>query len=291
VKILLFGRDGQLGTALSKHLQGRHGFKAYGKTDADLRNMASLRQTILQEKPRVIFNAAAYTAVDQAESDIAAANLINGEAPGVMAAAARAVGALLVHYSTDYVFDGRASTPYTEDAPTHPLGVYGKTKLAGEQAIRDAGGAHLIIRTAWLYSSVGKNFLRSILRLAQERDELQIVNDQTGSPTYAAAVAAASLQMLPQIVDKGPDERKVGTFHMTCQGAVTWYSFANKIIELSMKSQVKVKPITTTEYPTPARRPAYSVLDNGKLARVFGITLPHWEQALKQCMMDHESAK
>ncbi len=291
VKILLFGRDGQLGTALSKHLQGRDGFKAYGKAGLDLCNLAFLRQTILQEKPQVILNAAAYTAVDQAESDQDAANLINSEAPGVMAAAARTVGALLVHYSTDYVFDGRACIPYTEDAPAHPSGVYGKTKLAGERAIRAAGAAHLIIRTAWLYSSVGKNFLRSILRLAQERDELRVVNDQTGSPTYAAAVAEASLQMLPQVIAKGIDESKIGTFHMTCQGATTWYSFTHKIMQLADKPQVRVTPITSAEYPTPARRPAYSVLDNSKLARVFGITLPHWEQALKQCMMEHESAK
>jgi dTDP-4-dehydrorhamnose reductase len=291
VDILLFGRDGQLGTALSERLQAIDGFKAYGKGDLDLRNLTLLRQTILQKKPRIILNAAAYTAVDQAESDQEAANIINGEAPGVMAMAAQAIDALLVHYSTDYVFDGNASVPYGEDAPTCPLGIYGKTKLAGEHSIRAAGGAHLIIRTAWLYSFVGKNFLRTILRRAAERDELRVVNDQTGSPTYAATVAEASLKMVSQVINKSVDDTNTGTFHMTCQGAATWYSFSQKIMQLANKSQVKVTPITTAEYPTPARRPAYSVLDNSKLARVFGITLPHWEQALKQCMMEHESAK
>ncbi len=290
MSILLFGRDGQLGSALCRRLKDRKGLKAYDQTDFDLCDRARLRQTILREKPRVIFNAAAYTAVDQAESEEATARMINSEVPAVMAEAAREVSALLIHYSTDYVFDGTADVPYVEEAPAHPLNLYGKTKLAGEEAIRAAGCAHLIIRTAWLYSFVGKNFLRTMLRLMQERDELGVVNDQTGSPTYAGAVAAACVQMLAQAMDKDGDDGKTGTFHMTCQGATTWYNFAFKISQLTDKSKVKLYPITTAEYPTAARRPAYSVLDNTKLARVYSIALPHWEQALRQCIEEHDCA-
>lgn len=281
--ILLFGRDGQLGTALSACLSPLGKLHAYDRAELDLTDLKQLEHTIAEARPRIIVNAAAYTAVDQAESEVEPARALNAVAPGVMAEAARKVGALLVHYSTDYVFDGNADTPYKEEHAPNPQNIYGKTKLEGERAIADADGTHLIIRTAWLYSWHGKNFLKTILRLAQERGALKVVDDQTGGPTYAPLVAQATVKMLVNFL-AAPDSGKTGLFHMTCQGEATWYSFSKKIIELYNKIKVKLDPISTADYPTPARRPMYSVLDNTKLARVYGIRLPHWEDALTQCM-------
>ncbi|MDA8364444.1 MAG: dTDP-4-dehydrorhamnose reductase [Gammaproteobacteria bacterium] len=285
MKIVLFGRDGQLGLSLNALLGGME-LSAYGRREVDLADGARLRDTLMRQQPRVIINAAAYTAVDQAESDAGAAARINGEAPRIMAQAARELGALLVHYSTDYVFDGKALEPYTEDSPTEPLGVYGRTKLEGEQAVRDAGCAYLVIRTAWLYSGHGRNFLKTMLRLASERNELRVVDDQIGSPTYAGAVAEGSMRVLAAMADgEGFRAGHSGVYHMTCAGAVSWCGFARRIIELSgLGARVHVTPIGTAEYPTPARRPAYSVLSCDKLERVFGIRLPHWEVALGQCL-------
>jgi len=288
MKILLFGRDGQLGSSLGAVLGASGEVCAFDQKELDLSDLARLRATLFEYKPKVIVNAAAYTAVDQAESDPAAAARINAEAPAVMAAAARELGALLVHYSTDYVFDGASHRPYTEDAPTHPLGVYGETKLAGEQAVRGACAAHLVIRTAWLYSNYGRNFLKTMLRLANERDELRVVNDQIGTPTYARLVAEASAHMLGAMIDgDGFRTERCGLYHMTCQGSTTWHGFAQRIIDLSgCAARVRVTPISTAQYPTPARRPAYSVLSCDKLGRVFGIQLPQWEAATKQCLAD-----
>lgn len=290
VNILLFGRNGQLGTFLAPRLAPLGHVTVLGHADVDLADSGRVAQAIADFAPRVIVNAAAYTAVDQAEADADAARAVNAAGPAAMARAAAQMGALLVHYSTDYVFDGSAVSPYLEEAPTAPLGVYGRTKLEGEQAIRAAGCDHLIIRTAWLYSHTGKNFLRTMLRLASERDELRVVDDQTGSPTYVGNVADASVVMIRKVLESPAIPGRLGTFHVTNQGATTWCGFARRIVALAGRA-VRVTPIRTIDYPTPARRPAYSVLDNTRLAQAFGITLPHWEEGLRQCMMEHGPAK
>lgn len=286
--ILLFGANGQLGSKLKSLLSSRGVVRALTESDLDLRDLRKLRALVLQEKPDLIVNAAAYTAVDAAETDADNAYLVNREAPRVMAQAAVECSALFVHYSTDYVFDGTARAPYTEDSPTQPLGVYGASKLAGEQAVATSGGAVLILRTAWLYSNRGRNFLNTMLRLAAERDELRVVNDQFGCPTYADVVAEASLQVLDGLFDNRTFRReRCGLYHLSCGGETTWWNFAQRIIELSdLGERVRVLPIGTADYPTAARRPAYSVLSNSKLERVFGIQLPDWEQGLKRCLAE-----
>jgi len=292
-KILLFGANGQLGSKLKSLLSTRGTVRAVGHAELDLRDLTMLRAFILETNPALIVNAAAYTAVDAAESDAENAQLVNAQAPRVMAEAARDCNALFVHYSTDYVFDGTAHTPYTEESPVSPLGVYGTSKLAGEQAVAASGAAHLILRTAWLYSNRGKNFLNTMLRLAAERDELRVVNDQAGCPTYADLVAAASLQMLDGLYVNGQLRAdRCGLYHVASQGETTWWGFARRIIELAgFGERVRVLPITTADYPTPAKRPAYSVLSTDKLERVFGIRLPHWEDGLKRCLAERDTPK
>jgi len=289
--ILLFGANGQLGTQLSTLLASKGKVRAVGHADLDLRDLAALRALIYEANPSLIINAAAYTAVDAAESDAATAQLVNAEAPRVMAELARERDALLVHYSTDYVFDGTARASYTEDSPVNPLGVYGATKLAGEQAVAASGAAHLILRTAWLYSNRGKNFLNTMLRLAAERDELRVVSDQTGCPTYANLVADTSIQMLDgMFVDASLRTERCGLYHVACQGETTWWGFAQRIIELAgLGERVRVLPISTADYPTPAQRPAYSVLSTAKLERVFGVRLPDWEDGLKRCLTERDA--
>lgn len=291
--ILLFGANGQLGSKLKSLLAARGTVRAIAHSDLDLCDLARLRALILETNPTLIVNAAAYTAVDAAESDAENAQLVNAEAPRVMAEAARERNAFFVHYSTDYVFDGSAPTPYTEASPVSPLGVYGASKLAGEQAVADSGAAHLILRTAWLYSNRGKNFFNTMLRLATERDELRVVNDQAGCPTYADLVAAASLQMLDGLYVSGQlRTERCGLYHVACQGETTWWGFAQRIIELAgFGERVRVLPISTADYPTPAKRPAYSVLSTDKLERVFGIRLPHWEDGLKRCLAERDTPK
>lgn len=286
MNILLFGANGQLGTKLKNLLDARGRVRAVDQVDLDLRDADLLRALIRETDPALIVNAAAYTAVDQAESDAENARLVNSEAPRIMAEAARERQALLVHYSTDYVFDGTAGEPYTELSTTRPLGVYGATKLAGEQAVAASGANSLTLRTAWLYSNHGKNFLNTMLRLAGERDVLRVVDDQTGSPTYSDLVAQATLDMLDGMYAHGGVRReRCGLYHVSCNGQTTWCGFARRIIELSGQGgRVRVTPITTADYPTPARRPAYSVLSNAKLAQVFGIRLPGWQAGLQQCL-------
>lgn len=286
--ILLFGANGQLGAKLKDLLSSRGNVRALTESDLDLRDLQKLRSLVLQAKPDLIVNAAAYTAVDAAETDADNAHLVNCAAPRVMAEAAAECNALLVHYSTDYVFDGMARTPYTEASPTQPLGVYGASKLAGEQAVIASGTAALILRTAWLYSNRGRNFLNTMLRLAAERDELRVVNDQFGCPTYADIVAEASLQMLDSIFVQGvPRPERCGLYHISCGGETTWWRFAQRIMELSgFGERIHVIPIGTADYPTAVRRPAYSVLSNAKLERVFGIRLPDWEQGLRRCLVE-----
>ena len=288
MKVLLFGSHGQLGTYLAPVLGTLGEITAYDRQECDLMDLAAVRRVILQERPDIIVNASGYTAVDQAEVDDVVAQRVNAEAPAAMAETAREFGALLVHYSTDYVFDGTARVPYAEEAEPAPVGIYGKTKLAGEQAIAASGVHHLILRTAWLYSNHGKNFFKTMLKLADERSELRVVHDQTGNPTYAKLVAESTALMLAQMFDHGRlVADRCGLYHMACQGSTTWYEFAKNIMQSAGKADgVRVIPITTPDYPTPARRPAYSSLSTKKLARVFDLRLPAWQTGLEQCFAE-----
>jgi len=283
--ILLLGAAGQLGSYLRESLSPLGAVTALDRTDLDLTDLDALAARIRQLRPRAIINAAAYTAVDKAESEPVLAHVLNAAAPAAMATAAKACGALLVHFSTDYVFDGSARAPYDEQAPTAPLGVYGRTKLAGEEAVRTSGCDHLILRTAWLYSNHGHNFLKTMLRLSSERTELRVVADQFGCPTYARPVAEATAAMLQQLFSAPSADGRRGTFHLVCGGQTSWHGFAEKIMALAGRS-VRVTPITTAEYPTPARRPQWSVLSGEKLAQHYGLRLPPWEEALRQCLAD-----
>jgi dTDP-4-dehydrorhamnose reductase len=267
----------------------------------DLTQPEEIRRAIRTFRPAFIVNAAAYTAVDKAESEESVARAINAEAPAVMAEEAKRSGASLIHYSTDYVFDGTKTTPYDEDDPPNPQNVYGKTKLEGERAIQASGAAHLIFRTAWVYATEGKNFLLTILRLATQREELKIVCDQTGAPTLNREIAKATAKILEQMCDTegGPFSLAdlSGIYHLTAGGETTWYEFTNAILEEAAKVSSpcpwfttatnhlpllvrRVIPIPASEYPTPARRPAYSVLSNARLNRTFSLQLPDWRKQL-----------
>jgi len=298
--ILLFGKNGQVGSELAAVLPQFGEVIALSREEVDLASREDLRRTIQQVRPQLIVNAAAYTAVDQAEKDEAAALAVNSEAPAVMAEEAARMGASLIHYSTDYVFDGTKTTPYVENDIPNPLNVYGKTKFSGEEAVRRSGASHLIFRLSWVYATEGRNFLLTILRLATQRDELRIVRDQFGAPTLNVQIAMATAEILRQL--KRPDgsfrfSGASGTYHMTAAGLTTWYEFSKAILEETSASQSRlpwltralgglplrtsrVIPVTTGEYPTPAHRPAYSVLSNSLLKKTFGIELPDWRVQL-----------
>ena len=288
-KILLIGPNGQVGWELLRCLQPLGHVIAAGRNcqiNLDLTQVDSIRQVIREIQPDLIINAAAYTAVDKAETEAQLAYQINSTAPGILAEESlRLKNTILIHYSTDYVFNGQHSQPYTELDPVNPLGVYGASKLAGEQAIQAVGGYYFILRTAWVYGLRGKNFLLTIQRLAQEREELTIVNDQIGAPTWSRLIAEAttclSAQLLAPFIQNR--EKFIGIYHLTCGGQTSWYEFAKIIIEHTKKPP-RLSPITTAQYPTPARRPAYSVLSNEKLATTFGIVLPAWDNAVKICL-------
>lgn len=284
-KILLIGANGQLAWELLSCLQtlgdvvvaSRNSINYIDLADAD-----SIRAIIGKLQPNIIVNAAAYTAVDQAEQEPELAAAINGTAPGILAEEAKRIQALLIHYSTDYVFNGNNTTAYTETDPVDPLGVYGSTKLAGEQAIEAVAGKYLIFRTAWVYGLHGNNFLLTMQRLAKERDELKIVADQIGAPTWSRLIAEATAQIIAQIESPLYEiETKSGIYHLTCGGTTNWYEFAKAILA---SSNTNLLPINTADYPTPAKRPAYSVLSNQKLINTFGIRLPDWNQALSVCL-------
>jgi dTDP-4-dehydrorhamnose reductase len=231
-------------------------------------------------KPAVILNAAAYTAVDQAESDAGLCNAINAEGPALLADEARGLNCLLVHYSTDYAYDGHKRFPYIESDAVAPLGAYGRSKLEGDRAIQASGAQHLIFRTAWVYGVRGKNFLLTMLRLAKEKRELRIVSDQIGAPAWSRMIAEATAHAIARAV---ADPMKYsGIYHLTAAGETSWYGFAEAIFEqFALERRPAVVPITTAEYPTPAKRPAYSVLSNEKFARVFGLRLPDWRDQLQ----------
>ena len=295
MKFLLFGANGQVGHELRRSLAAlgevivttRSGQCEDGMRCevADFDMPDALPALIARIAPDVVVNAAAYTAVDRAESDRDAAFRANAEAPQRIAEACAARAALLVHYSTDYVFDGTGMRPYREDDATSPLGVYGESKLAGEDAIRASGARHMIFRTAWVYASHGKNFMRTMLRLAAERDELRVVADQIGTPTSAALIADVTASLLAR-----PSERS-GVWHLTAAGETTWHGFAKAIVAAAHTRGLiarvpRVLPISTAEYPTPAKRPAYSVLDTSRLRQEFDVCLPQWQQALAMIVDD-----
>jgi len=293
-KILLIGTSGQVGWELQRCVQTLGDVVAVDKINStqsyiDLANPDSIRQVIRDIKPAIILNAAAYTAVDKAEEDAELAHAINATAVGILAEESLRLKSLLIHYSTDYVFNGKQTEPYTETDKVSPLGVYGTTKLAGEQAIEAVGGQYFILRTAWVYGLRGKNFLLTMQRLAKERNELKVVADQFGAPTWSRMIAQATTHLLTQLESplyQLDIEALSGIYHLTCAGKTSWYDFAKAIIAQSDK-QVRVLPLTTAEYPTPTERPAYSVLSNAKLAKTFGITLPAWDRALNLCCMEN----
>jgi dTDP-4-dehydrorhamnose reductase len=275
-RFLILGAHGQLGSELQIAFHNAGFVIAYDHTACDLSNPSGIRAAIKNSRPDVILNAAAYTAVDRAESEPELAMRINGEAPGILAEEAKKINAVLIHYSTDYVFDGSKSEPWVEDDPVRPLNVYGETKLAGERNIQQVGGRFLIFRTSWVFSLHGNNFLRTMLRLGQERDELKIVKDQKGAPTSALALATATRRILNMT------RETAGIYHMTCTGETTWCNFAQSIFAKAkgVKPWSSVIGIPTSAYPTAAVRPENSVLSNQKLKTDFSTELPSWETAL-----------
>ena len=293
MRILLTGKNGQLGWELQRTLSTLGEIIALGQADLDLANPDAIRKICRDVKPHLIVNPAAYTAVDKAEIESALAGAVNGIAPGIMAQEAQRLGAALIHYSTDYVFDGRKNSPYTEHDTPNPQNVYGSSKLAGERAIQAVDVPHLILRTAWVYGRRGKNFLLTMQRLAREKPLLKIVDDQIGAPTWCRLLAEATAQIVAQaITGSGRDvagyiRQHSGVYHMTCAGQTSWHGFANEILGREANMIAQIQPIPSIEYPTPATRPAYSVLDNVQLAQAFGIALPDWITALEMVLMDN----
>jgi dTDP-4-dehydrorhamnose reductase len=305
LRILLTGKNGQVGSALQHLLPALGEVIAIDRSELDLLEFETLRRFVRDTHPQVIVNAAAYTAVDAAETDQTNAQAINAEVPAILAEEAKRIEAVLVHYSTDYVFDGSKTSPYKESDSPNPLNVYGKTKLAGEEAIRWSGLPHLIFRTSWVYSTRGRNFLLTILRLATEREELKIVCDQIGAPSCADDIAAATSRILTEIYRKGEGKGFIssisGTYHMTAAGETSWYNFAKAILEKapSVSPDVpwfvaatqgrslitkRILPISSEEFRSPTRRPIYSILSNSRLSQTFNVVLPDWTMQLQSCL-------
>jgi len=280
-KILVFGRVGQVGWEL------RHKLACFGPVtsveypEVDFSRPDTIRAAVREAVPTVIINAAAYTAVDKAETAPEPAWAINATGPGLIAEEAKRLNALMIHYSTDYVYDGGKEGPWVETDSTGPLNVYGQTKLAGDQAIAASGCDHIILRTSWVYGARGANFLLTMLRLARERAELRIVDDQTGSPTTSECIAQATAQILAQVLAPGSGgiAGRSGVYHLTSAGQTTWFGFAQQFLS-SLPDCPKLTPITTSEYPVPAKRPVNSVLNCQKIADTFGVQMPDWKDAL-----------
>ncbi len=295
MRILLTGKTGQVGHQLERSLQGLGEVIALDSKQMNLTDLDSVRTVIRELKPHLIVNPAAYTAVDQAEKEAGLAQRVNGDAPGVMAEEARALGAAMIHYSTDYVFDGAKAGAYVETDATNPQNVYGKSKLAGEQAIAAAGIPHLILRTSWVYGLRGKNFLLTVKRLAAERDELRIVADQIGAPTWSRTIADTTAHIVARLQPHAAShsaqglahaqwEAQSGVYHLTAQGSTSWHGFTEAIVaHPSTPKKPVVKPIATEDYPLPARRPKNSVLSCAKLIGAF-CDLPQWDKALQLCL-------
>ena len=287
LKILISGKTGQVAVELQKHLAGLGELIVLGRDVLDLSQPDQIRAQMRAHKPDLLIIAAAHTAVDQAENEPELAFAINAIAPGVFAEEAAALGIPLIHYSTDYVFDGRKPAPYTEDDATNPLGVYGKSKLAGELAIAASGAQHLILRTSWVYSTHGKNFLLTMQRLLQERSELRVVADQIGAPTWAGTIAQSTRALIERW--QSGDAAAWGTYHLTASGETSWFGFTQAIaghLTAQGKACATLEPIPASAYPTPAARPQNSRLDCSKLAREWGVTQPDWEAALSACLAE-----
>ncbi len=287
LKILISGKTGQVAVELQKHLAGLGELIVLGRDVLDLSQPDQIRAQVRAHKPDLLIIAAAHTAVDQAENEPELAFAINAIAPGVFAEEAAALGIPLIHYSTDYVFDGRKPAPYTEDDATNPLGVYGKSKLAGELAIAASGAQHLILRTSWVYSTHGKNFLLTMQRLLQERSELRVVADQIGAPTWAGTIAQSTRALIERW--QSGDAAAWGTYHLTASGETSWFGFTQAIaghLTAQGKACATLEPIPASAYPTPAARPQNSRLDCSKLAREWGVTQPDWEAALSACLAE-----
>jgi dTDP-4-dehydrorhamnose reductase len=292
MRILLTGKSGQVGGELQRILATIGETAATNRNELDLSKPDQIRNTVRHFRPELIVNAGAYTAVDKAESESEIARAVNGIAPGILAEEARTVGAVLVHYSTDYVYSGEASArPYLETDSTDPASVYGKTKLEGDLAIEESGVPYLIFRTSWIYGREGKNFLRTILRLAGEQEELRIVDDQIGTPTWCRSIAESTGEIVGQLLKRGSSSfpetvaEVSGIYHMTCGGRTSWHGFARSILDLADPTpQPQLVGIPTRDYSTPACRPAYSVLSNAKLKATFDIVLPDWEETLRYCL-------
>jgi dTDP-4-dehydrorhamnose reductase len=288
--ILVTGVNGQVGFELLRTLQGLGRVVACDRSMVDLSDLERVRDVVRELKPAVIVNPAAYTAVDNAESDIEAARRLNADVPRVFAEEMARSGGTLIHYSTDYVFDGTKPDPYTEDDATNPVNVYGVTKLEGELAIAATGCAHLILRTSWVYGRRGRNFLLTMLKLGAERPELRIVADQIGAPTWATTIAATTAHNVAQgAVSTQADwwASRSGVYHLTSSGETSWCGFAEAIFEIAMgKRAPTVVPIASSDYPTPAKRPGNSRLALDKLTAAFGLYMPGWRDALRQCLTE-----
>ena len=295
MNILLLGCNGQVGWELQRALAPLGtltacDFDSTGELKADFSRPESLAPLVQRLRPQVIVNAAAHTAVDKAESEPDLARALNATAPGVLAREAAALGALIVHYSTDYVFDGSGTAPRTEDAPTGPLSVYGRTKLEGEELVRQSGARHLILRTSWVYAARGGNFAKTMLRLAAERESLNVISDQIGAPTGAELLADVTAHAI-RALERGPTLQ--GTYHCVAGGETSWFDYARFVIEWAREHGHPIKvapdairPIPTSAYPTPAQRPLNSRLDTSRLRQAFGLELPGWERAVERMLRE-----
>lgn len=285
MKILINGQNGQVSRELQRRLGDVSELIVLGRNQLDLAQPEHIRQQVQKIRPDLIINAAAHTAVDQAESEPELAFAINSTGPGILAEEALALGIPLIHYSTDYVFDGSKTEPYNEDDVPNPLGVYGKSKLAGEQAITAVQGQHLILRTSWVYSTHGRNFLLTMQRLLQEKPELRIVADQIGAPTWAGTIASSTVALIERW--QAGQAGAWGTYHLTAQGETSWFGFAQAIGD-ALREQGKpcanLLPIPSSDYPTPAARPLNSRLDCRRLQREWGVSQPDWQSALRECL-------
>lgn len=297
-RILVTGKNGQLGWELQKALRPLGDVIALSREQLDLTDLDDVRRKVREAKPDIVVNAAAYTAVDQAEEHPEAARLINAVAPAVLAEEANKIQALLIHYSTDYVFDGTKALPYLESDPANPLNVYGMTKLEGEKAIAAIGGSYLIFRTSWLYALRGKNFALTMLRLARERDEVRVVDDQIGVPNWSRVIAEATAQATAEAsrrIDAATFGDLKGIYHLSGTGAISWFQFAREILNLAgdckqlqatERPTGKIVNISTAEYPSRTPRPKYSVLSSAKLQKTFGVVAPSWDEQLRRAFSE-----
>ena len=288
MKLLISGANGQLGLALARRLRGSHEVVTVARDAFDLADAQACRDVLRREQPDVLLNCAAYTAVDRAESEPELARVINADGPHHLAGSCQALGIFLIHFSTDYVFDGRASHPYVEIDATAPMSVYGHTKLEGETRVAQVSAEHLILRLSWVYSNDGANFYKTMLRLALDRPVLRVVADQTGVPNYSADLADAVACAL----DRSPAELRAtsGLYHLSSVGLTSWRDFANAIVEgAGLSDRVTVEPILTSEYPTAAMRPAYSALDASRFAATFGWNARSWQDGLRRCLADRQA--